>query len=137
MPHRAALADQRSKIELHTVYEISRGLCASLDIRHSFHRALRVLSAQLELPRLMLVLPDDANQCLAVHSAVGLTPEQSRAGLWQVDEGVIGRVFTSGLPMVLPDTADAPEFIDPTRAFPPRADSPKSAAISCWKGSTK
>ena len=110
-------SDQRSHVELSTVYEISRGLCASLDIKHSFHAALSVLAAHLDLPRLMLVLPDEANQCLVVHSAVGLSTQQARQGVWRADEGVVGQVFTSGMPMVVPDVSLAPEFVDRTGAF--------------------
>jgi Nif-specific regulatory protein len=109
--------EQRPHVELNTVYEISRGLCASLDIKHSFHMALTVLAAHLDLPKLMLVLPDDANQCLALHSSVGLSVEQAQQGLWRVDEGVVGQVFTSGMSMVIPDVSQAPEFQDRTGAF--------------------
>jgi Nif-specific regulatory protein len=52
------MADQRSHVELITVYEISRILSASLDIDRNFRVALNVLSAHLDLPRLMIVLGD-------------------------------------------------------------------------------
>jgi Nif-specific regulatory protein len=64
------MADQRSHVELITVYEISRILCASLDIDRTFRAALNVLSAHLDLPRLMIVLVD-ADEKLRVHSSVG------------------------------------------------------------------
>ena len=68
--------DQRSHVELITVYEICRILCASLDIDRTFRAALNVLAAQMDLPRAMIVLNDSEENALRVHSSVGLSREQ-------------------------------------------------------------
>jgi Nif-specific regulatory protein len=109
--------DQRSHVELITVYEICRILGASLDIDRTFRAGLNVLAAHLGLPRAMIVMADGANADLRVHSSVGLSREQEQRGRWQAGEGVIGHVFVTGMPVVLPDVANAPEFIDRTGAF--------------------
>ncbi|WP_423228645.1 nif-specific transcriptional activator NifA [Pseudaquabacterium inlustre] len=110
--------NERSHVELITVYEICRILGASLDITRTFRAALNVLTAHLELPRAMIVMPgEDGDVHLKVHSAVGLTHEQAARGQWQYGEGVIGRVYASGMPVTVPDVAQAPEFIDRTGAF--------------------
>jgi len=109
--------DQRSHVELITVYEVCRILGATLDIDRSFRAALNVLTAQLGLPRAMIVMPDEARGELCVHSAVGLSRGQAERGHWQSGEGVIGHVYATGMPVVLPDVAHAPEFIDRTGAF--------------------
>jgi Nif-specific regulatory protein len=109
--------DQRSHVELITIYEISRILCASLDIQRTFHAALNVLAAQLDLPRAMIVMVDAEESQLRVHSSVGLSSEEEERGRWQTGEGVIGHVYASGIPAVVPDVALAPEFIDRTGAF--------------------
>jgi Nif-specific regulatory protein len=108
---------QRSHVELITIYEISRILCASLDIQRTFHAALNVLAAQLDLPRAMIVMVDAEESQLRVYSSVGLSNEEEERGRWQAGEGVIGRVYASGIPAVVPDVALAPEFIDRTGAF--------------------
>ncbi|MBI5257896.1 MAG: nif-specific transcriptional activator NifA [Burkholderiales bacterium] len=109
--------DQRSHVELITVYEICRILGASLDIDRTFRAALNVLAAHLALSRVMIVLPRAEDGLLAVHSTVGLSREQEQRGTWQDGEGVIGHVHASGMAVVLPDVAQAPEFIDRTGAF--------------------
>ena len=109
--------DHRSHVELITVYEVSRILSASLDIDRNFRIALNVLASHLDLPRMMIVLADREAGTLAVHSWVGLTPEQAARGHWQAGEGVIGRVGQSGMPAVVTNVAHAPEFIDRTGAF--------------------
>ena len=107
----------RSHVELITVYEICRILGASLDLQRSFREALNVLTAHISLPRAMIVLADENDDQLRVHSAVGLDREQVQRGVWQRGEGVIGRVFQSGVPATLPDVAHSAEFIDRTGAF--------------------
>ena len=97
--------DQRSHVELITVYEICRILCASLDIDRTFRAALNVLAAQMDLPRAMIVLNDSEENALRVHSSVGLSREQEARGQWQPGEGVIGHVASSGMPVVVPDVA--------------------------------
>jgi Nif-specific regulatory protein len=98
--------NERSYLELVTVYEIGRILGASLDIDH------------LGLTRAMIVLPPpEGDGPLRVHSSVGLDREQGERGQWAPGEGVIGRVFSRGMSVVVPDVANAPEFIDRTGAF--------------------
>ncbi|MBX9794380.1 MAG: nif-specific transcriptional activator NifA [Burkholderiaceae bacterium] len=108
---------ERSHIELIAVYEICRVLGASLDLQRSFRAALNILAAQIELPRAMIVLPDDDDARLRVHSSVGLDREQSLRGIWKAGEGMIGRVYQSGVAVTVPDVTQADEFIDRTGAF--------------------
>lgn len=108
---------ERSHIELIAVYEICRVLGASLDLQRSFRAALNILAAQIGLPRVMIVLPDDDDARLRVHSAVGLDREQSLRGIWKAGEGMIGRVYQSGVAVTVPDVTQADEFIDRTGAF--------------------
>jgi Nif-specific regulatory protein len=115
---------ERSHVELSTIYEICRILGASLDISRTFRAALNVLSAQMGLPRAMIVMgPTDANETqLRIHSYVGLDQAQVERGHWHYGEGVIGHVYATGMPVVVPDVAQAPEFIDRTGAFGGQAD---------------
>jgi Nif-specific regulatory protein len=109
--------EQRSHVELITVYEICRILGASLDIGRTFRAALNVLAAHLGLTRAMIVLPLAEEGRLVVHSSVGLAREHEQRGVWKSGEGVIGHVYASGMPVVVPDVAQAPEFLDRTGAF--------------------
>ena len=106
----------RSHVELITVYEVCRILSSSLDIDRTFREALNVLAAQLGLLRGMIVLAEDDGS-LHVHSAVGLSAEQIDRGRWMPGEGLVGGVHASGLPVIVPNVADATEFIDRTGAF--------------------
>ncbi|MBP6339240.1 MAG: GAF domain-containing protein, partial [Vitreoscilla sp.] len=106
------IAQERSTLELSTVYEVCRILGDSLDIHRTFRAALNTLSAQLGLARAMIVLPDEADGKLKVHSAVGLSKTEMERGRWYDGEGVIGHVYSTGLPVVLTNVEESDEFID-------------------------
>jgi Nif-specific regulatory protein len=120
------IAQERSHLELSTIYEVGRILGDSLDLQRTFRAALNTLCAQMDLPRAMIVLADEddagaATGQLKIHSAVGLSREQAERGRWAAGEGIIGRVQASGLPVVVPNVQDCDEFIDRTGAFGPQA----------------
>ena len=117
MPQRRL--QERSHLELITIYEICRILGTSLDLQRSFRTALNVLATHIDLNRAMIVLADDDEQ-LRVHSAWGLDRTQTARGLWEPGEGVIGKVYQSGLPVTVPDVTQSAEFIDRTGAFGPQ-----------------
>ena len=116
--------NERSHVELITIYEICRILGASLDITRTFRAALNVLAAHMGLPRAMIVMaPSDPDEVqLKVHSHVGLDQTQAARGQWHYGEGVIGRVYATGMPAVVPDVSQASEFIDRTGAFSGQPD---------------
>jgi Nif-specific regulatory protein len=114
------IAQERSHLELSTIYEVCRILGDSLDIDRTFRAALNTLCAQLGLSRAMIVLSDKEEGLLKVHSAMGLSREQAERGRWQTGEGVIGHVHSSGLPVVVTNVQDSTEFIDRTGAFGPQ-----------------
>ncbi|MEK8033387.1 nif-specific transcriptional activator NifA [Ideonella sp. DXS29W] len=116
-----ASQQERSHVELITVYEICRILSASLDLQRSFREALNVLSAHIGLPRAMIVLADGDDEQLRIHSAVGMNREQLQRGVWQSGDGVVGRVYQSGLPATVPDVTQSAEFTDRTGAFSAQA----------------
>jgi Nif-specific regulatory protein len=112
---------ERSYLELTAIYEICRILGGSLDIHRSYRAALNVLSAHLDLHRLMVVSLDDDGQ-LSTMSSVGLTSEHADRGHWKPGEGIIGTVFSSGMAVVVPDVRESTEFLDRTGAFGAKAD---------------
>jgi Nif-specific regulatory protein len=106
----------RDHVELVTVYEISKLLSSSLDVDRTFRVALNVLAVHMGFNRAMIVLAQD-DGVLRLHSALGLSAEQIRRGHWTSGEGVTGRVFARGVPIVVPNVEDEPAFLDRTGAF--------------------
>ncbi|BAL97653.1 nif-specific transcriptional activator NifA [Rubrivivax gelatinosus] len=129
MSSRTALSE-RYQVQLSTVYEVCRVLGASLDIARTFRVALNTLASQLGLQRAMVVMPaEDGGNLLRIHSWVGLDREQAARGHWRSGEGVIGRVYASGMAAVVPDVQESPEFLDRTGAFGARGDRPLAFVV--------
>jgi len=106
----------RAHVELTTVYEISKILTSSLDIERTFRLALNVLVTQMSFRRGMIVL-DDGDGGLRLTQAIGLSPEQQLLGRYRPGEGVVGKVFVSGTPVVMTDIAAEPMFLNRTGAL--------------------
>jgi len=67
--------------------------------------------------RTMLLFPDDETQMLCVFSANGLSDEQVELARYSAGEGVIGRVFESGVPMVVQDPGEDAPFLNRLGVF--------------------
>ncbi|MEK8026545.1 nif-specific transcriptional activator NifA [Pseudaquabacterium rugosum] len=126
--------NERSHLELITIYELCRILGGSLDIGRTFRAALNVLSTHIDLPRIMIVQADAEDGLLRVQASTGLSREQEARGVWHAGEGVIGHVFHSAMPVVVPDVGQAPEFIDRTGAFGPggQGDEPDDGVMRAF-----
>ncbi|MDA8389373.1 MAG: nif-specific transcriptional activator NifA [Gammaproteobacteria bacterium] len=101
--------------ELVAIYEISKILNSSLDLGKTLREVLGVLSAWLHMRRGMVSLVQESGELHAA-GAYGLTVEEIRRGRYQAGEGVVGRILTSGAPIVIPDIAKEPRFLNRTRS---------------------
>lgn len=111
-----AILHVRAQTELATIYEISKILTSSLNVAKTCREALNVLANNMGYRRCMIVTENDDGD-LHLLAAVGLSPEEYGAGHYHPGEGVIGKVFTSGMPAVVQDLAAEPVFLNRTGAL--------------------
>lgn len=102
-------------IALSTIYEISKILNSSLALDETLRQALGVIATYLDMNRGMVSLIEDSGLLRPVAS-VGLTREEMQLGEFKVGEGVTGRIFQHGMPVVIPDIAHEPLFLNKTGA---------------------
>lgn len=116
------MLDRYADRELSAIFEISKLLSSSLDLRKTLHGVLNVLSSYLEMrrPTVSLVQPDGE---LRVVGATELSPEELQRGRFRSGEGITGRILKSGAPMVIPDISQEPLFLNRTGAREIRPDS--------------
>ena len=101
--------------ELIAIYEISKILNSSLDLNKTLREVLGVLSTHFRMRRGMVSLVQESGE-LHTAGACGLTVEEVRRGQYQAGEGVVGRILTSGVPIVVPDVSREPLFLNRTRS---------------------
>jgi len=102
--------------ELTALYEISSALTSSLDPGETAKRILGILASSLAMRRGTLTLLDPETGELVIETAHGLTNEEKARGRFKVGEGVTGRVFERGEPMIVPDLGKEPLFLNRTRS---------------------
>ena len=102
-----------SHLELSAIYEISKILSSSLDLRVTLREMLGVLSSHLKMLRGTASLVREGGE-VHVISASGLSTEEMERGRYRMGEGITGRIMKSGSPMVIPDVAKEPLFLNRT-----------------------
>ncbi len=108
---------QTSEIDAITaLYDISRAATSSLDLHLVVSDTLKVLAERLGVERGMLVLRDPDSDSAGIEAAHGLSEEEIRRGRYRAGEGVVGRVMSTGEPMVVPNIGSDPLFLNRTRS---------------------
>ncbi|MCB9496776.1 MAG: sigma 54-interacting transcriptional regulator [Fibrobacteria bacterium] len=93
---------------LNALYEVSRVLGSSLDLAVVARRCLRALSDNLDLERGLLLMPTQGRSELAVKASFGLSQEEWKQ-LFPVHGGFLGKVYTTGMPLVVTDPGNMDE----------------------------
>ena len=100
--------------ELNVVYEISKTLATSLDVRKTYREALNYLLQALDWRRAFVVLAEPGSSELRGLCAVGLSHEESQRLRFLPGEGIVGRVYATGMPFSVPDLRAEPLFLNRT-----------------------
>ncbi len=107
----------RRKIqELSLLFEISRTLDESLDIKEVISPVLRLVAEHLGMLRGTISLLNRQTREISIEAAYGLSNSQQRKGKYRLGEGITGQVVQSGQPTVIPHISDDPTFLDRTGA---------------------
>lgn len=100
--------------ERDAVYEVSKTLASSLDVSKTFREALNYLLHAFDWRRAFVVLASESTGELEGLCAVGLSRDEQQRLHFQSGEGIVGHVFTSGMPAMVPDIRTEPLFLNRT-----------------------
>jgi Nif-specific regulatory protein len=98
------------------LYEITRAIHVTLDLRKSLYKVLDLLSDHLGMNRGSITLLNPDTSEIHVEVAHGISPAEHTRGRYKLGEGITGRVIKSGRPMAVPHIDKDPLFLDKTRA---------------------
>jgi Nif-specific regulatory protein len=98
--------------ELSLLFEISRILESSIDLRDAVGPVLRTISEYTGIVRGVITLLNRKTGEISIESAVGLSPHQQERGRYRLGEGVTGKVVQTGRPAVIPRISHEPLFLD-------------------------
>jgi Nif-specific regulatory protein len=102
------------RLELTALYEISKLLGSSLNLKVNLRGVMKVLAEYLDMKRGTLALRNDNE--VSIIAAHGMSEDEIRRGRYRLGEGIIGRVAKHGSPIVIPNIGDEPLFLNKTGA---------------------
>jgi len=98
------------------LYEITKAIHATLDLRKSLYKVLDLLSEHLGMNRGSITLLNPKTSEIHIEVAHGMSATEKTRGRYKLGEGITGRVIETGRPMAVPHIDDEPLFLDKTRA---------------------
>ncbi|MGE4318990.1 MAG: nif-specific transcriptional activator NifA [Deferribacterales bacterium] len=100
------------KTALNTIYEISVVLNSSANRRHALSGALKLMQDTLSMERAFILLQDSHSQRLVIEATIGIAEPDYSVISYACDEGVVGKVFRLGVPILIPDIHKEPLFLN-------------------------
>ena len=102
--------------EIGCLYDISKAIHSTLDLRKSLYKVLDLLSENLGMNRGSITLLNPDTSEIHIELAHGISSTEKTKGRYKLGEGVTGRVIESGRPMAIPHISQEPLFLDRTGA---------------------
>ena len=107
----------RRKIqELQLLFDISRILDGSIDIKEIVNPVLRAMAENMGMVRGTITLLNRQTREIGIEAAYGLSTRQQEKGKYKIGEGITGQVVERGEPMIIPNIKDSPLFLNRTGA---------------------
>ena len=112
--------------DLATLYEITRALASSDDLRKCLEESLAILAQRTELHNGAVTIANPLTGQIETEVGLGMTAEARKRGIYKFGEGITGRVVASGAPIVVPQISHEPLFLDKTRVRAGKKQTPLS-----------
>ncbi|MDR1507847.1 MAG: sigma 54-interacting transcriptional regulator [Treponema sp.] len=103
---------QTERAELELLFDIVRTFDKYVELRAALGPLLSLLELRAGLTWGMVTLLDRSTGLLKIEEACGLTAEEKARGLYRLGEGLVGRVFESGIPVTVPDLSKEIHFLN-------------------------
>jgi Nif-specific regulatory protein len=98
--------------ELELLFDIARTFDKHVELRTALGPLLSLLEVRAGLTWGMVTLLERASGLLKIEEAYGLSPEEKKRGVYRLGEGLVGRVFESGIPVTVPDLSRETHFLN-------------------------
>ncbi len=103
-------------LEVQALYNIVKLISTAVHLDTALSSMLKVLHDTLRMERATLALLDESGRHLTIRASYGLSVTEEQRGVYGLDEGIYGQVFSTGSPFVVPDVHSEPLFLNRTGA---------------------
>lgn len=97
--------------DLGVVHEAAKLISSSHTPELAITGILRLMSEFLGLNRGRVLLPESSGDRLQIRYSYGLQPEERSRGVYGMDDGITGKVMKRGMPAVVQNIDEEPEFL--------------------------
>jgi len=101
--------------DLTCLYEATRVLASSTDLRDSLQRIMEILDSRKGMHNGTVTIINPVTGQLEIEVAHGMSAEARKRGRYKIGEGITGRVVDSGQPIVIPHIGEESQFLNRTR----------------------
>ena len=101
-------------LEVQALYSIVKLIGSAVHLDTALSSILKVLHDTLRMERATLALLDESGRHLVIRASYGLSVEEEQRGIYGLDEGIYGQVFSTASPFVVPDVHSEPLFLNRT-----------------------
>ncbi|WP_457600980.1 sigma-54 interaction domain-containing protein [Hydrogenivirga sp.] len=101
--------------ELTIVNEVAKVLSRTLDFEEAIKNILKTLYSFWDVGLSFVAVFNPEIKALQIVKAFGFSEEEIKRGIFKKGEGITGKVFKSGIPVVLTDLPSNPAFLNKTR----------------------
>ena len=109
--------EKKADIEnLTCLYEITKVLASSTDLRDCLKRSLKILSAYSGLHNGTVTIVNPVSGQIEIEVAQDMSAEAQKRGVYKIGEGITGRVVATGTPIIVPLVSEEPLFLNRTRS---------------------
>jgi len=115
MPEKSQGGMSKELQDLTCLYEATRVLASSTDLRDSLKRIMEILDKQKNMRNGTVTIINPVTGQLEIEVAHGMSAEARKRGRYKVGEGITGRVVASGQPIVIPHIGEESQFLNRTR----------------------
>ena len=100
--------------DIFCLYEVTRVLASSTDLRDSLERIMKILSGRKGMHNGTVTIINPHTGQLEIEVAYGMSAEARERGKYKIGEGITGRVVATGEPIVIPHIGEESEFLNRT-----------------------
>ena len=109
-------ATNTAALELQALHSVVQLIGSAAHLETILPSILKILHDSLDMVRGTLALLDSSGRHLVIRASYGLSAKEEERGVYGLDEGIYGQVFSSASPFVVPDVHSEPLFLNRTKA---------------------
>jgi len=99
------------------LYKMSRVIAESSDLSHTLIILRRIMKREMKIVCGMVSLYHQETGQIFLHESFGLTENEASKGVYDLGEGITGKVVETGKAITLPRVSEEPDFLHRTRTL--------------------